>query len=127
MIKYYVNNVKDNEKSKKNKCKFIMIWKGDEYSTYIDDTYLEDKIITIDNLEEFFNSVFNKKKFYDINTYYDFYFCGKKSIQLNIKLETKINDNLKPLIQYYVFILHREDNKTWFNWFIDIILERYAF
>lgn len=123
-MEYYIDKKEKNDYSDRFKRKFIMKWKGAEYSTYIDDTYLEDKVISLDNLEEFFDCTFNKKKFYNLNVEYDFYFCGAKSIQLNIKLETKINDNLKSLIQDFVFILHKVDNRTWFKWLTDIILDK---
>jgi hypothetical protein len=56
--------------------------------------------------------------------FYDFYFCAEKSIQLNIKLEMKIIENLKTLKEEYIFILHKIDKRSWFQWFTDIILDR---
>jgi len=124
MIEFYINKKEEDEYSDRFKCKFIIKWKDEMYSTFIDDTYLEDKVITLDNLEEFFYSIFNKKKFYDMDCYYDFYFCAQNSIQLNVKLEMKINENLKTLKEEYIFILHKIDKRSWFQWFTDIILDR---
>lgn len=121
---YYINKKEEDEYSDKFKRKFIIKWKGSEYLTYIDDTYLKDKILTLDDLEEFFDSVFNKKKYYGLDCYYDFYFCSQNSIQINISIETKISDKLKILKEEYIFILHKIDKKTWFQWFIDFILDR---
>jgi hypothetical protein len=123
-MEYYIDKKEEDDYSDRFKRKFIMKWKGEDYSTYIDDTYLEDKVISLDNLDEFFDCTFNKKKFYNLNVEYDFYFCAEKSIQLNIKLETKINENLKTLIQDFGFILHKVDNRTWFKWLTDIILDK---
>ena len=114
----------EDEYSDRFKRKFIMKWKDEMYSTFIDDTYLEDKVLTLDNLEEFFDSIFNKKKFYSLDCYYDFYFCAQNSIQLNVKLEMKINENLKSIKEKYIFILHKIDKRSWFQWFTDIILDR---
>lgn len=121
---YYIDKKEEDEYSDRFKRRFIMKWKKEEYYTYIDDTYLEDKIITLDNLEDFFDSIFNKKKFYSLDCYYDFYFYSYDSIQLNIRLETKINENLKTLKQDFIFILHKIDNKSIFQWIRDIILDR---
>jgi hypothetical protein len=121
---YYIDKKEEENYSDQFKRKFIMKWKGEEYSTYIDDTYLEDKIISLENLEEFFDSIFNKKKFYNLDCFYDFYFCAEKSIQLNIKLEMKINENLKTLKEEYIFILHKIDKRSWTQWIIDIILNK---
>ena len=121
---YYINKKEEDEYSDKNKRKFTIKWKGGEYYTYIDDTYLEDKIITLDDLEEFFDSIFNKKKFYTLDCYYDFYFCGSDSIQLNISVETKINDKLKPIKEEYIFILNKIDKRSILQWIIDIIFDR---
>ena len=123
-MEYYINKKEEDEYSDRFKRKFIMKWKGETYYTFINDTYLKDKVINLDNLEEFFDSTFNKKKFYNMDCFYDFYFCGINSIQLNIKLEMKINENLKQLRQQFVFILHKIDNRTWFQYIIDIIFNR---
>jgi hypothetical protein len=124
MIEYYIDKKEEDEYSDRFKRKFIMKWKDSEYLTYIDSDYLEDKIISLDNLEEFFDSTFNKKKFYNLDCDYDFYFCSQNSIQLNILIEIKISDKLKELTQNFIFILHKIDNRTWFQWFKDIILNR---
>jgi len=123
-MEYYIDKKENNEYSDQFKRKFIMKWKGDEYTTYIESSYLEDKIISIDDLEEFFDSAFNKKKYYDFDCYYDFYFCSHNSIQLNISLITKINDKLKPLKQDFIFILDKIDKRTWGEWLTDIIFDR---
>lgn len=125
MIKeYYIDKKEENEYSDRFKRRFIMKWKGEDYSTYIDDTYLEDKILMLDDLEDFFDSVFNKKKFYMLDCYYDFFFCAKNSIQLNISIEMKINDKLKTLKQDFVFILHKIDKSSWLHWISDFIFDR---
>lgn len=121
---YYIDKKEENEYSDRFKRKFIMKWKGGEYATYIDDTYLEDKILMLDDLEDFFDSVFNKKKFYTLDCYYDFFFCAKNSIQLNISIETKISDKLKTLKQDFVFILHKIDKRSWFQWLSGFIFDR---
>ena len=123
-MEYYINKKEEKKYSDQFKRKFIMKWKGEDYSTYIDDAYLEDKVIMLYNLEEFFDSIFNKKKFYNLDCFYDFYFCAEKSIQLNIKLEMKINKNLKTLKEEYIFILHKIDKRSIFQWIIDIIFNR---
>ena len=92
---YYIDKKEEKKYSDQFKRKFIIKWKGEDYSTYIDDTYLEDKILTLDDLEEFFDCTFNKKKFYSLDCYYDFYFSTKNSIQLNISIETKIRNENK--------------------------------
>jgi hypothetical protein len=123
-MEYYIGIKEEDEYSDNNKRRFIMKWKGSEYSTYIEDSYLEDKIIGLDNLEEFFDSTFNKKKFYDSDVYYDFFFINITSMQLYIKLETQIHKNLKPFRQEFIFFLKKVDNRTWFQWITDIILNR---
>ena len=123
-MEYYIDKKEEDDYSDRFKRKFIMKWKGETYYTFINDTYLEDKVINLDNLEEFFDCTFNKKKFYNMDCFYDFYFCGINSIQLNIKLEMKINENLKQLRQQFVFILQKIDNRTWFQYIIDIILNK---
>ena len=120
-MEYYIGIKEEDEYSDNNKRKFIMKWKGAEYSTYIKDSYLEDKIIGLDNLEEFFDSTFNKKKFYDLDISYDFFFTNITSMQLYIKLETQINKNLKPFRQEFIFFLKKVDNRSWFQYIIDII------
>ena len=120
-MEYYIGIKEEDEYSDNNKRKFIMKWKGVEYSTYIKDSYLEDKIIGLDNLEEFFDSTFNKKKFYDLDVSYDFFFTNITSMQLYIKLETQINKNLKPFRQEFIFFLKKVDNRSWFQYIIDII------
>jgi len=123
-MEYYIDKKENNEYSDQFKRKFIMKWKGVDYSTYIESTYLNDKIISIDDLEDFFNSTFNKKKYYSFDCYYDFYFCSQNSIQLNISLIMKINDKLKPLKQDFIFILDKLDKRTWGEWLLDIIFDR---
>ena len=123
-MEYYINKKEEDDYSDTYKRKFVMKWKGYDYSTYIKSEYLEDKMITLDNLEEFFDCTFNKKKFYNLDTEYDFYFCAKNSIHLNIKLEINYNDELKPFRQDFIFILHKIDKRTWFEWLTDIILDR---
>lgn len=123
-MEYYIDKQEKVEYSDKNKRKFIIKWKNDEYSTYIDDTYLKDKILTLDNLEEFFDSIFNEKKYYGLDCYYDLYYLTPDSIQLNISVEMKISDKLKTLKQNFVFNLHKIDKRSIFQWFTDIILNR---
>jgi hypothetical protein len=120
-MEYYIGIKEEDEYSDNNKRRFIMKWKGAEYSTYIEDSYLEDKIIGLNNLEEFFDSTFNKKKFYDLDVSYDFFFTNITSMQLYIKLETQIHKNLKPFRQEFIFFLKKVDNRTWFQWITDII------
>jgi len=124
ITEYNIEKIEENEYSDKFKRKITIKWQGELYSTYIEDSYLDDKIISLDNLDEFFDAVFNNKKFYDMDISYNFYFCGANSIQLNIWFEIKINNKLKPIKQDYIFILHIEDNKSWFQYFTDIILDR---
>jgi hypothetical protein len=123
-MEYYIDKKEEKKYLDQYKRKFIIKWKNEEYSTYIDETYLKDKIITLNNLDDFFNSIFNKKNFYNFNVQYDFYFCSEKSVQLNIKLEIKINENLKTLKQDFIFILHKIDKRSWLRWFLDFILDR---
>jgi hypothetical protein len=123
-MEYYINKKEDDDYADKFKRKFIMKWNDETYYTFINDTYLEDKILTLDNLEDFFDSTFNKKKFYNLDCFYDFYFCAKNSIQLNISIETKISDKLKTLKEEYIFILHKIDKRSWFQYIIDIILNK---
>lgn len=118
---YYIDKKIEGEYSDIFKRKITIIWKGDKYSTFIQSEYLDDKIITLDDLEEFFDSVFNKKKFYNLDVSSEFYFWDINTLQLNIRLEIKINDKLKPLKQDYSFFLNKENKKTWFNWIKDII------
>lgn len=122
-MEYYIDKQED-EYSDKNKRKFIIKWKNDEYSTYIDDIYLKDKILTLDNLEEFFDSIFNKKKYYGLDCYYDLYYLTPDCIQLNISVEMKISDKLKTLKQNFVFNLHKIDKRSIFQWISDFIFDR---
>jgi hypothetical protein len=124
ITEFNIDKISENEYCDKFKRKLTIQWKEKKYFTNINSDYLENKIISLDNLEEFFDAVFNNKKFYDIDIEYNFYFCGANSIQLNIWFEIKINNKLKPLKQDYIFILHIEDNKSWFQYFTDIILDR---
>jgi len=121
---YYIDKKENDEYSDKFKSKFSIKWKSDIYSTFINDTYLEDKIITLDNLEEFFNAVFNKKKFHNLDVSYDFFFCAPTSIQLNIQLKIIINENLKSLTRDFVFILNKVETKTWCEYIGEIFFSR---
>lgn len=123
-MEYYIDKQEKDKYSNRFTRKFIIKWKNEEYSTYINDTYLEDKLITLDNLDEFFDSVFNKKKYYSLDCYYDLYYSTPDSIQLNISVELKINDKLKTLKQDFVFILQKIDKRTIFQWISDFILDR---
>lgn len=124
---YYIDKKENDEYSDKFKSKFSIKWKSDIYSTFIDDTYLEDKIITLNNLEEFFDSVFNKKKFHNLDVSYDFYFCAPTSIQLNIQLKIIINDNLKSFTRDFVFILNKVETKTWCKYIGELFFPRYIY
>jgi len=123
-MEYYIDKKEEDEYSDQFKRKFIMKWKGNEYLTYINSSYLDDKIISIDDLEDFFDSTFNKKKFYNFDCSYNFYFSTKNCIHLNILVDMKINDKLKSLKQDFIFILHKIDKRTWKQWLLDIIFDR---
>jgi hypothetical protein len=121
---YQIDKIQENEYCDKFKRKLTIEWMNGKYSVIIDSDYLEDKIISLDNLDEFFDCTFNKKKFYDLDMVYDFYFCNHRSIQINIWFEININEKLKPIKQDFVFILNEDINKSWGQYFLDIILDR---
>jgi len=124
-IEFTLQNTFEDEYCDMLKRKITIKWKDHLYSTYITSEYLNDKIIGLENLQEFFDAVFNQNKFYTLETNYNMFYCSITSLELVINVKYVYDVNLKPFKQQFIFVLDEEkEPRSFLQYIYDLILNK---